>query len=347
MEADRLAEHRAPAAPARNDPVDPFPIRAFVDITDVVENGGQQRFALQRTTTQFDRQRGAAVRHVLGRLVDVQAHAQNDVRTRRSFQQDAGQLLAVEEDVVWPFEIGHRPRGAFDPTGDGQRREQRQQRQDVERGPKDGGEEERRLRRRDPRSPQAPSALALHVGHHRPALAPTPSGGGARELLRAAGGGLVMQFPDDLAGDEPLAHPLEDHRRPWMGGAMTPASAALLAWTMMMPATITAAPKTCNGCSRSPRTRNAINPAKTGSAVDTMPAEEGRIVRSAHTKRPWAASVPIRPTSAMTTQMRQSGGRAVPLTTSNTDHMRLPAPNPYTSNVQVLTRRVSVDARST
>ena len=34
-----------------------------------------------------------------------------------------------------------------------------------------------------------------------------------------------MQLPDDLAWDEPLAHPLEDHRRHWIGGAATPASA--------------------------------------------------------------------------------------------------------------------------
>ena len=175
--------------------------------------------------TQFDRQGGAAVRHVLTRLVDVQAHAQNDVRARRSFQQDACQLLALEEDVVWPFEIGHRACGAFDPTRDCQRRQQRQQGQDVERGLKDGGEEESRLRRSDPRPPQAPPALALHVGHHRPTLARPTSGRGAGQLLRAAGGGLVMQLPDDLAWDEPLAHPLEDHRRHWMGGAATPASA--------------------------------------------------------------------------------------------------------------------------
>src|SRR5207245_8920211 len=64
MEADRLAEHRAPAAPARNDPAHAFAIRPLVDVTEVVENGSQQRFALQ-LMAQFEGQGGAAVGHVL------------------------------------------------------------------------------------------------------------------------------------------------------------------------------------------------------------------------------------------------------------------------------------------
>ena len=69
------------------------------------------------------------------------------------------------------------------------------------------------------------------------------------------------------------------------------------------------------------------------------------MVRSDITKRPCATSVPISPTMPITSQMRQSVGRAVPLTVSNTTQSRLPAPKPKSNIVQVSSRWASVDAR--
>src|SRR5216683_5580073 len=134
---------------------------------------------------------------------------------------------------------------------------------------------------------------------------------------------FVVQCPDDLPRDQQGAHPVKDECAHWIGGAVI-APSLLPAWTVMIPATITAAPRTCSGCNRSPSTKKAIRPAKTGSAVATMPADDGRMVRSDRTKRACATRVPSRPSNAMTAHTPQSAGRRVPLTTSNAAHSRLP-----------------------
>src|SRR5712692_8580374 len=98
-----------------------------------------------------------------GRLVYVDADAEDDGRPAGMLQQDAGQLVVVDEDVVRPLELSDHAGRDLDAAGDRERGQQREQGEDVNRWEQDGGEQEGGLTGRDPGATVAPPTLELKI----------------------------------------------------------------------------------------------------------------------------------------------------------------------------------------